>query len=244
MMALRHMTPEQLGNIREEHEIDPGGAFYAAARAEIEARHGREILGDAGQARYAILMPLTEAQEATDRPAFQGVANEAKRELRKDYGMNVDIYYYNPEVTGSLGQASETAMSETDFQKDENARLLAYVPDYMSAGDIESFKTSMAGKKFAGVVREKMKEGERYDEVLHILLGVGLIDYARSPSPGMESMVKGLLSAMVDPGDMDAIKGMDLNELLKGVVLLKLRKIDYGEIRDWKDAQDEVLRAL
>ncbi len=246
LVALRHMTLEQLGNIAESHELDPGGLFYSAAATEIEARHARGILENARPSPCAILMPLTEDQKITDGSAFRKVASDAERRLDKKYGTNIGIYYYDPLVPHddktSLSNMSEKAMEDRDFREDEGSRLLAYVPQFMSREDIESFKTGMKGKKFAGVVQENIAEGETYDEVLHVVLGIGLIDYSKSASLEMAGMVKNLLSAMVE--DASSLEGMDLKRLLEGIVLLRLKKMDYGEIRDWKDAQDEVLRAL
>ncbi|MFH1395665.1 MAG: hypothetical protein ABIH09_05870 [Candidatus Omnitrophota bacterium] len=238
---VKQMSIEELEKLVAEvpkNEMD--SLFYKAAFLELEGRKAKDLLCLMRHtAPYAILIPLTEDQMLVERSKHQGVVQSTARVIEKKYYASIRVFFYTKGDIGALKEAREKALATDAFKKDENALLLAYVTNDMKQADIEAFKQL---NKVAGVVKEEIAEGQRLDEVLHVVIGAGLIDYVRTGRSEMAEKVKALLSIMVE--DADSIKALSLENLLKGLVLLKIKKIDYGEIDDWKEAQDAVLKAL
>ncbi|MFH1310059.1 MAG: hypothetical protein ABIH85_05235, partial [Candidatus Omnitrophota bacterium] len=187
----------------------------------------------------AILLPLTQDQMLLEKGVFQNVASASRRIIEKKYGPNIRVSYYKKGDLSALKEARRNVLNVKEFKRNKDAMVLAYVTSEIQDKDIEAFKGL---NKVAGVVKEEIAEDQRLDEVLHVVIGAGLIDYVRTGRNEIAEHVKSLLSLMVE--DPDSLKNMTLNDLLKGLVLLKIKKIDYGEIDDWKEAQDAVLKAL
>jgi len=241
LSRVKKMTIEELERlVAETPEAERMEMLYETASLELEGRRAKELLSVVRPVTpYAILMPLTEDQMILEKSKYQNIASSTSRILEKKYGTNVKVFYYVRGDAESLNAVREKAMKTKEFSQNDQSRLLAYVTTDMAETDIENFRKA---EKVAGVVKEELEEEQRIDEVLHVVLGVGLIDYARTRRDDIADRVKNLLRVMVE--DPASIKGMNLEDLLKGVLLVKIRKIDYGEIDDWKEAQDAILRAL
>jgi hypothetical protein len=92
------------------------------------------------------------------------------------------------------------------------------------------------------------------DEVMHVVSGKALLNYERfrkGDYPGefgdaAKLRLADFLKTLVeDPAAIDLAADPDIiNKILDGIAVLTMRRIDYEEIREWKAAQDEVLRSL
>jgi adenosine deaminase len=239
-IALKHMTEEELERIEKTHRSDPDGVFYNATRVELEVRRAKKVLSLARpDIPAAILLPLTEDQMIEERSKHQSVTNETRRVLEKKYGSHLRVLYYVRGDVDSLNEAREKALKDRDFSRDDKARILAFVTGEIPPDAVKNFRES---EKVAGVVNEDLEEDQRVNEVMHVVLGLGLIDYTRTGREEMKGRIRSLLSSMVE--DAAALKDMTMEELLNGAFSVRIRRIDYGEITEWAEAQHAVLRSL
>ncbi|MBD3296863.1 MAG: hypothetical protein GF392_05795 [Candidatus Omnitrophica bacterium] len=240
LMALRHMSEEQLKALKPEHELDPRGKYYAAARVELSSRNARAVLEMVKpDIPAAVLVPLTDDQMLIERSVRRRVSNETRRVIDSRFGPNVRVYYYTRGDSDSLRRATWKALSQKEFSEDSRARLVAFVTPGIDEGTV----VDMLGQEaVAGVVREEIDGEQRTDEVMHVVLALGLIDFSRDRVPELEARIKNLMSLMVE--DPSAVSGMDLEKLLRAGVSIKIKKVDLQEIEDWQASQNAVLTAL
>ncbi|MDP8299278.1 MAG: hypothetical protein P9L88_05190 [Candidatus Tantalella remota] len=206
-----------------------------------------------------IVMPGSKLEAASQAP----VNRSAARKLRRDYGQDTIPfdYGYGPDWKDSL--LSEMPRIEAVFNEsmkaEKDPRILFFLPITQAERD----RVFEAGGLFEKYVHLKdhiviVQEGNIPDDgvvdnVMHIVLGKALLNYNRIGEANFDeeaaNRLVSFMGTLVEPGsiDFDAYKDAPkemLNDIVNGVLTLKIKKIDFAEIQDWKRAQDEVLRAL
>ena len=214
-----------------------------------------------------IVTPGNEEMMMSAKPA---VDRSASRKFRREYGSDTltEGYVYkagmsDEELTANLKKTFEDMlenMSRPEYS-DKKPRAIIYAPAerYDLVNDIlDNTLKDMKLEKFADritVLREGgIPDDGAVDEVMHVVLGKALLNYERFRKGDYEDVfgtesqkrLADLLKAMVmDPAAIDLVKDPAIiDKILDGIVELKIRAIDYEEIRDWKAAQDEILRSL
>jgi len=257
---------EAVGSVKEKEDeelmdviraADPATLAYKAAYLEMSGRRAHEMLGAVRQdvGRKTLIMSLTQEQMTEEKAKVKGIEAATKRAIRKKFVVdNIKVVYYLRGHTESFKEAVDLAAEDTAFREDDAAGMMAFVDrGIFDAADLDADGSAQAAldilakhSKTMGVVKENMELSQRQDVTLHVVLGVGLVDYVRTGREDLLDGIKGLLSVMVENEDeiMALTPEEVLNKLLKGGLLLQMRKIDYTEIDEWKAAQDAVTQSL
>jgi serine/threonine protein kinase len=214
-----------------------------------------------------IVTPGNEEMMMSAKPA---VDKSASRKFRRDYGSDTltEGYVYkagmsDEEFTANLEKTFEDMlenMSRPEYAN-KKPRAIIYAPAErydLVKNVLDKTLENMKLEKFADritVLREGgIPDDGAVDEVMHVVLGKALLNYERFRKGDYEDVfgaesqkrLADLLKAMVmDPAAIDLAKDPKIiDKILDGIIELKIRAIDYEEIRDWKAAQDEILRSL
>ncbi len=228
------------------------------AAEQTEAAKG--VIADLWQNKTDIIvMPGSKLEAASQAPVNRSVA----RKLRRDYGQDTIPfdYGYGPDWRENL--LAEMPRIEAIFgeslKAEKDPRILFYLPITQAERD-RIFEAGGLFEKYAHlkdrivIVQEgNIPDDGVVDNVMHIVLGKALLNYDRigeaNFDPEAATRLVSFMGTLVEPGsiDFDAYKDAPkemLNDIINGVLTLKIKKIDFAEIQDWKRAQNEVLRAL
>ena len=202
-LVIKHMTEEQLADIALDHELDPGGKFYAAVQVELDARAAVDLLDKSrpGEHPSVTLLPVTSSQMLMMRSSIEGPGRETKRTLMKRYGLNIHVVYYTvdaPDVDAELEEVMKSVMDIEGFSTDPLSRIVAYA-DQDSKDVVEkekglkknavekSIKAILSrgalSDRFTGVVPGTFTGGidtERFSIVRLAIMGMGLMERQRA----------------------------------------------------------------
>jgi len=160
-------------------------------------------------------------------------------------------------------------MAEAEGQEKEQ-RGVVFVPENLFSGanrrevlDIlfnsdemkvyeEKFKSRFVIQKLGNIHEDGFT-----DEITHIVWAKGVLNYARRLESDISngdlytiagSLVHLLASFVENIDEIIDECGQDptaiIQHVLEGLVILRIRKINWGSIREWKEQQEQVLRAL
>lgn len=202
------------------------------------------------------------------------------RKLRKDYGADTfirsylyDSGYSDEVLAGNFREALERAMTEMLDPKygDKKPRAIMYVPTdkyslvmgvlaaIVKGPEIEKKLKDQApealqalAERITVIKEDNMPADGVVDEVMHVVLGKGLLNAERfrkgefGADVRMDNEAKvrllKLLNTLAAGGLPDDPALID--RILDGLAAVQIRPVDFTEITDWKAAQDEVLRSL
>jgi len=195
------------------------------------------------------------------------LGKEIDRKLRKDYGQyTVPInYVFAADATArqaGIEQAVKQALSELIGKikdGDKTARVMTYIlpedeqlmKDLLDGADFAEYKS-----RFTVVKEENIPQSGLIDEVMHIILAKGLLNYQRYENDEygqgtrlsdqskrqLADFIKTLI-ANPEAIDFDQDPGI-INKILNGSINLRIRPIDFKEAQAWKKMQDAVLKSL
>ena len=252
---LKELSFQQL--VEVENAIageDRGKDFHKAvlgAMLELEGIRARDVMMETKQDanRKVVLMSLPEEQFDLEMSAVKNAEQSTKRVIRKNFVVeNIQVVYYRRGDAESFREAAEEA-KEGVKEGGPEARLIAFTDQAVEGKEYEDILGALRGElkdQIAGAIKEDIDIEQRQDVTLHVILGLGLMDYVKTGREELLLNIKELLGVMVD--NIDEIKDLTpqdvLEKLLNGGILLRIRRIDYEEIRDWKEAEDAVRRSL
>jgi hypothetical protein len=233
----------------------------------------KAVIGDFRQNRTDIVvMPGSEdfvsAQEGVSRDTARKLRKSYGQEtLPFSYAYTKEKMDSGEWVEGLKTLLAERVRKAFDAAKAENKnpRVLMYLPitqlDRAKIFDKGGVLENVADiKDLITIVSEaEIPEDGVIDDVMHIVLAKALLNYERyqkgdfgkDSRMGREEMDRlyKFLQTLVRPGTIDfnayaADPAALINKLLSSDIMLRIMKIDFSEIKDWKAAQDEVLRSL
>ena len=230
-----------------------------AAAAQVEAAKG--VIGDLRQDNPDIIvMPGSEFFIAQQEPVIRSTT----RKLHRDYGQETlpYSYKYGEDWRDNLLLLMEERVVPA-FEKERKAkkdpRMLLYLPVTQDERDAIFDKGGLLEKyahlsEFITVVIESdIPSNGMIDNVMHIVLAKALLNYRRfdagTYSRAAAERVLGLVGSVIEPGSIDLAKYTKdpeqlIKDIINGLVILRIRKIDFTELQEWKRTQDAVLRAL
>lgn len=235
----------------------------AVVTAQVEAAKG--VISDL-RWNVADWVITPEGEEGGSQRA--AVDTATARKFRKDYGSETMIRGYSYDKKFDDKKLSEnftavlekvlTEMSDPKFSA-RKPRAIMYVP----ADKYELAKQALAAivqgptDRITIIKESEMPANGVVDEVMHVVLGKGLLNAQRlrkgdfglgetlDPA-ATDRLIKFLATIAVDlPTLADGrLEPGIIDKILDGIASLKMRPIDFTEIKEWKVAQDEVLRSL
>ncbi|MFH1797895.1 MAG: hypothetical protein ABH844_00900 [Candidatus Omnitrophota bacterium] len=243
-------------------KIEPLIKEKAKTLSEIQVENAKQVIGDFRQDKTDIIvMPGSEMYVAYQ----EAVNRSSSRKLHKDYGQETlpYSYQYGDNWENNLKDLlEERIINAFDKSTGKGPRILLYLPitqeEKSSIFDEGKLLEDYASlKNSITIIRQTdIPEDGVIDNVMHIVLGKAFLNYERfrKNEDGTEAvfsqeartrLVLFIKSLILNPDDIDIKKAPEvITKILDGVFALRMRPIDYTEIQDWKNAQDEVLRAL
>jgi hypothetical protein len=243
----------------------PRETMRAVSGADVYAARG--AIGDLrGDVVDWVVTPMAELADS----AKSSIDSGARRKFSREYGTDTftEGYTYkagmsDEKLTENLKKTFAETLEKMSQPKYESKkpRAIVFVP---------ADKYDLAKKALSDVLKEMGLEGlaarisvikeaniadnGMVDEVMHVVSGKALQNYERfrkGDYPGefgdaAKLRLANFLKTLVeDPAAIDLASDPDIiNKILDGIAVLTMKRIDYEEIREWKSAQDEVLRSL
>jgi serine/threonine protein kinase len=255
------LSPEQ--NLRLVREL------LSRHRVGARVHAAKEVMGDLrrGVADW-VITPMAPMSSAAKMSIDRGTG----RFIGREYGSETFVRGYGYEKSLSDETLSENIRA--GFEKvleevqrpeftDKMPRVIMYVPvdkhalarkvldEVLGETGLESL-----ADRFNIVREEGVPENGMVDEVMHVILGKSLLNYERfrKGDYGEEArfgkdaeirLERFLRTLVADPASVDLGEDAALiARILDGAMSLDMAPVDYEEIREWKTAQDEVLRAM
>ncbi|MBD3425871.1 MAG: protein kinase [Candidatus Omnitrophica bacterium] len=210
---------------------------------------------------------VTPANERMMMSAKPSVDSSAARLFRRKYGSETitDGYAYRADMTDRALKANLREVFEKFLENmtrpeysDKMPRAIIYAPAERYSLVEDLLDETLRDMELEGLAERVVvvrvggiPDDGAVDEVMHVVLGKALLNYERFKqtdlfTPEAEKRLVALIKALVtDPSAIDLDKDPDiLDKILDGLVELRIRPVDYEQIRDWKAAQDEILRSL
>jgi hypothetical protein len=265
-LRLSETAAESFLEVYSEEDMNAIGQTAGVEKAQIKTAKSAVQDLRSGVVDW-IVTPGNEEMMMSAKPA---VDRSASRKFRKEYGSetHTEGYVYaagmsDEELTANLKATFEDMLENMNRPEYQNKkpRAIIYAPaeKYDLVKDVlDNTLKDMKLENFSDkvtVLREGgIPDDGAVDEVMHVVLGKALLNYERFRKgdyedvfgPEAQRRLADLIKAIVmDPGTIDLVKDPRIiDKILDGIVELKIRAIDYEEIRDWKSAQDEILRSL
>jgi hypothetical protein len=248
----------------EKAEVKGTGIMLAADSCRALVEESRP-----GVQPGIILIPVVadEIRYIENRGQYEALVNGAWRALKKDYGVNIKAIYYRVDLKKeekireenrkNLRIALEGVIADSNFIKYDLSRVLVYTDSSLDINKAKEVVKKVLGDKFigklAGVVEGEftLEAQERFSIVSLVVLGLGIMDWHRAESTGrytgdIEKRIKDLFVRMVE--NPQEYRGMDAKELVKrlqdGLLIMKIKKINYEEIREFMETESAVLESL
>ncbi len=259
---LEGTSPAAAQAFRKEY---PREMMSAIAGENVYAARG--AIGDLrGDVVDWVVTPMAELADS----AKSSIDSGTRRKFSREYGTDTfaEGYTYKAGMSdamlaGNMKKAFTETLEKMSQPKYEakKPRAIIFVP---------ADKYDLAKKTLGDVLKEMglegfedrisiIKEGNiapngMVDEVMHVVSGKALLNYERfrkGDYPGefgdaARLRLANFLKTLVeDPAAIDLASDPDIiNKILDGIAVLTMKRIDYEEIQEWKNAQDEVLRSL
>jgi hypothetical protein len=262
-ILLEHMTEKQLDSVERGHTGDPGDIFYEAAQVKKIAWADRGVLNASKPGEYVnvVVIPLLEDQIFFDGSEYSTLKQKGRRVFSRQYGLNTHVVYCSIDGTeADIGRQLKSEIDDkiaetSEFRDKDKTRIVAFTsPEKF---DFVKNELSKYGKKLSGVVKGEFvpdKPSERFDVVSLVILGLGLNEWDRLVSAGQSTdkiarRIKKLLLRMGDYSkNDDVMKTEDVNLMVKGLLqegfLMRIKKIDYNEMKRYMESQAAVLESL
>jgi serine/threonine protein kinase len=263
--ALEQMSERELDGIEKGHENDPGDRFYEAAQLQKLVRRSKGVLSRIKNGQYlnVILVPLRQDQMFFDGAKYSSLEQKGTRVASKDYGLNTYLVFYSVDADEDtlLSQIRENVdeklASFDDFLNQDKARIIAFTTQEKFGAVSKALEGYKESGKLTGVVKGDLlsrDREERFSVINLMILGLGLNEWHRLKESGqsteeLSARIRVLLMRIGDYGKGDPVlteedaEGL-IEQLLSGQILLKIRKIDYDQIREYMEAETAVLRSL
>lgn len=253
-----NVKPEVVPAVRLEPLVEE----KAKTIGELQVENAKQAIGDFRQDKTDIIvMPGSEMYVA----AQEAINRKTSRKLHKDYGQETlpYSYQYDSKWRDSLKTLlKERIIPAFDKSIDKSPRILLYLPvsqeERDSIFDKEGILEEYSNlKDNITIIRQAdIPEGGVIDNVMHIVLGKAFLNYERFSKKeyGAETIFSReaqvrltffIKSLVLNPDAIDIEKDPAIiTKILNGEFVLRIRPIDYTEIQDWKESQDEILRSL
>jgi hypothetical protein len=246
----------------KKHGIKAGGAISG----EGNARFTQEIRNLNNDLRQGGLNIFLMRSKIETKSAQTALGREAGRVIEKKFGVNTQILYFEDEE--SLKAQLTKAINEYAVAPENKDKLPKIFVDCLMQDDLNTVNDFINVQKQADntdidkilAIGRDFTEGgtpkELPDEVKVILVGNVIMndrrlrdDFNKSPEDLLEGR-KRTISFLKNNGIIDEAAIADdqidgfFNDLWKGIKMLRITKIDWKIFQDWKNSNDEVLRAL
>ena len=196
----------------------------------------------------------------------EDINRKSARKFRKDFGQETLPYGYDfKNLEPSLARLIKERILPAFYKsEDKDPRILFELPEGVDLRNIferaDLLEDYEKIKDLITVVTvENIPENGMIDNVMHIILSKGLLNYERfekgvfgeGTRQGSEELkhLVDFLETLVEPGSIDFAKYAGnprelINSILTGSIALRIRAIDFTDIEDWKDAREAVLISL
>jgi hypothetical protein len=198
-----------------------------------------------------------------DGAKYSSLEQKGTRVASKDYGLNTYLVFYSVDADEDtlLSQIRENVdeklASFDDFLNQDKARIIAFTTQEKFGAVSKALEGYKESGKLTGVVKGDLlsrDREERFSVINLMILGLGLNEWHRLKESGqsteeLSARIRVLLMRIGDYGKGDPVlteedaEGL-IEQLLSGQILLKIRKIDYDQIREYMEAETAVLRSL
>ncbi|MFH1846782.1 MAG: hypothetical protein ABH869_04420 [Candidatus Omnitrophota bacterium] len=221
----------------------------------------KQMLYAANPGKYpsVVAIEVSKEQMFFDGSKYTKLKKSTERVLFREYGVNIHVIYFLAEAVDEMTEMIKNPDKIKGFKEDDMSRVIVFADE----SSYERVKQSVTGfgDKLAGVVKGNFlsrTETERFSIVALSVFGLGLIEWhrddtAKRPTNKMEEYLRDLLMRLVN--NPEAVinyittecknnANLFLENLLKGIFFMAIRKINYEEIRDYMEAQSAVLESL
>ncbi len=237
----------------------------AVVKAKIDSRLAKNVLAEVMKGDYprVVIIPVKADLLLYDGSEYTAVRNGVKRKLKRNYGVNVTALYYKTGDESSLEDAVNAAKSIPGFSTHERSGLLVYADaDPEDAAGIRARLVEALGDdlkgRLAGVVPGHFdieNDMERYSIVGLVIGALGMIDAELHDKLGNGDMANKIAGEVIsymkrlvdNPEDLTPVEGDNIaviKALLSGDKTLKIKKINFEEIRDFFESERAVLESL
>ncbi|MCX5677849.1 MAG: hypothetical protein NTY76_01950 [Candidatus Omnitrophica bacterium] len=229
-------------------------ALKALIEPQIEA--AKAVIADISKGTAdIIIMPGSDIY----LPKQTAVNHDTVRKLHKDYGQDTVPYSYkfgDDWMENLKKQVLPKAMSELQDRigrGDNTARAIIFAPSEREGVAVVKEVVKNTYPQLTDLVsvvgEENIPDSGIIDNVMHIVLGKGLLNYGRygkDMTPDSKRLLVDLIKSLVsNPGAIDLVNDPNIvNNILNGLFPLRIKPIDFKEIEEWKEMQDAVLTAL
>ncbi|MGD2278505.1 MAG: hypothetical protein PVH45_00240 [Candidatus Omnitrophota bacterium] len=266
-----NMTEEERARLDSRGDTDAlTGRLTLALRgfidSNVQVESATESMSDlVGNVVDWIITPTNEEVAASKF----AVDKSAGRLFRRSYGSETIIRdyvyksgYSDETISAKIRATLEKVREEMQDKKykDKNPRAIMYTPGEARASgkSVYDLAVGILSEDQFGPVRDMIvvikengiPDSGFIDEVMHVVLGKDLLNYNRYENVLDDKAIERLsrfIDSLIDPSLSEQLasdpKGF-IEGLMKGVIALRLRPIDYEGIRQWKESQDEILRSL
>ncbi|MBF0216968.1 MAG: M48 family metalloprotease [Candidatus Omnitrophica bacterium] len=263
------MSVEELAGYEAATDKGIPLGFKKAAGVKLQAKLAKGVLAKArpGAHPSVVLVEVSPDRGLFDGANYLKLDKDVTRILTRDYGVNTKIIYFTRDT---LPDAVKQAKGLAGFAADEEARVfvMADTKDHEAitrevAGMFKTGETpdgqDITDIRLAGVGKGELitEDGnERFSVVLLAGMALGLMEWHRSVNAhparstmDIENDVRDLIVRMVDnPEEVETESRKDINAFMKKVLAgafeLKIKKIDYEEIRAFVESETAVLESL
>ena len=261
--AVIELTSELFENreLNDDQRTPLGQALRDFIDVKLDAEAAKAVLNKIrlGQHVNVSIIPVSKNTLLFHRSPFIKGKRGIERNLRNKYGSNEYVLYY---IDGDEKSLLETIEKAEDIITDDNkSRLLIYSNKTLrdefdnEESDLKKVKDKIGEEKFTGVVSGDFAtetSDQRFSIVQLVILAQGLMEVSRYPERDdiLKNPLLRLMERMVDDpeGLKETTKDKDLktiiNMLYQGEIILKIKKIDYEEIRDYMKAERAILESL
>ena len=229
---------------------------------DMFAERAKAAIGDLRQKRMDIVVMPGSSDHISRQ---KEIDSKVRRKLARDYGQETVAfnYIYSHKWRDNLASIMRHKVTkEFTHNKENSPRILLYLPIlpeeardiFEEKGLLHEFRELR--EHITVIAEENIPDTGIIDEVMHIVLAKALLnyerfrkgDYGKYASYNEEALMRleNFLKILVDnPERIDIKKDPEIiNKIIDGIVSLKIRRIDFSEITQWKDQQDAVLVSL
>jgi predicted MPP superfamily phosphohydrolase len=229
-----------LGNEITAEEIE-SITNRARAKARIEALYGKagDLVKNVRHREKPVVVFMQHRSDDGKEAQFS-LIRRLERELRKKYNTdNLRVMLYDgtqKELDSAMGRAE-------DILKSPGAKAVVYVSPELHPGKVD--------ENILYIKEECPWGGDMMSMVgPHVALALGIVNFEEGDaSVELLRDIEHILKLMI--GDKETLKSMNndgvatfLRNLLNGISILKMKKIDLEKMRDVVEAQEQLLHSL
>ncbi|KJJ84950.1 Pyruvate phosphate dikinase, PEP/pyruvate-binding domain protein [Candidatus Omnitrophus magneticus] len=199
------------------------------------------------------------------------VNNKTARYISREYGANLKIYFLS---VHEMNKKIEDVTSRKNFKENDNARILVFANSEVDIDGRISREFNERMEKYKTLAGEVARERETVSKMAAMVpgnfltenmnnkfsivalssLGIGIADFSRmseSERNGELGSVMGkeiqslFLQLVESPSSFNSYDTKKLlDALIKGNIFMKIQRINYGEIKEYIQAEAAVLESL